>query len=449
MMKDPNFLSSLFFVASTKTASRLETPMNAARCSIPHEHRETSLLFSNSTNFQYHSLTLNELEERFEITRERLTQIMEELRWLRPRGRSWILSTLNVKIGDMVLFPCLVYCKDKNQLVEGEHRWLPARNGYILIKFRWGLVVGKDYPSGRLHILPPYTFTGSSPEAKRKEMVVDGITGEQRSAMQDFLHVVTDKDNTVLDEPKCFGNGLQLNCRSVGNFEASKKSSYLSIHEQVVHENGIALQTRARVVSKEDLETLSQVVQALADSTKAGIKHAIGEWPDVIVAPSTPAFGSVATQGEPATSVKDSGAVLDSDQPFTSVSMQDKVEQPMSAAKSTSNKDTPTYGLVAPEPKAREEATLRKKASNNDAQTSTMSPPTGPATMFNKLQVKTTENGSQGGRQLRDAAPLSQKPVYQKPPSQKKPRNQYQDRKRPGDDERRDGRPSKRRRGHC
>jgi hypothetical protein len=121
----------------------------------------------------------------------------------------------------------------------------------------------------------------------------------------------------------------------------------------------------------------------------------------------------------------------------------------MSAAKSTSNKDTPTYGLVAPEPKAREEATLRKKASNNDAQISTMSPPTGPATMFNKLQVKTTENGSQGGPQLRDAAPLSQKPVYQKPPSQKKPRNQYQDRKRPGDDERRDGRPSKRRRGHC
>jgi hypothetical protein len=267
--------------------------------------------------------------------------------------------------------------------------------------------------------------------------------------MQDFLHVVTDKDNTVSKELKCYNDGLQPNCHSVDNLKATKKSSYLSIHEKVVHEDGIPLQIRARVVSKNDLETLSQVVQASADSAKAGIQHAKRNWPDVIVAPSTPAFGSVATQGEPTTSVKEIGAVLDSDQRFTSASVQNKVEQPLSAAKSTFNKDTPTPGLVAPKPKAREEATLREKASNNDAQTSKTSPQTGPTAMLDRFQVKTTNNSSQGGPQLRDAAPLSQKPVYQKPPSQKKPRNQYQDRKRPGDDERRDGRPSKRRRGHC
>jgi hypothetical protein len=175
MMEDPNVLSSSFFVASMKTASRLENPMDAARCFVPHEH---PLSFSNSTNIQYHRLTLDELEERYEITRERLAEIMKELDWLHPRGRSWISSTRNVEIGDMVLFPWIAYCKDKNQLVRGEHHWLPARGGFILIKFRWGMVVGKDHTTGRLHILPTYTFTGSAPEATRREMVMDGITGE-------------------------------------------------------------------------------------------------------------------------------------------------------------------------------------------------------------------------------------------------------------------------------
>jgi hypothetical protein len=106
---------------------------------------------------------------------------------------------------------------------------------------------------------------------------------------------------------------------------ATKKSSYLSLDEQVIHENGIPFQVRAKVASKEDLAKLLEVVEKSAKHQNSGVQRALDNWRDVV--PSTPAFGSVTTQGKPATSIEDNAAVSDQDK--HSPTVQDKSSQPM------------------------------------------------------------------------------------------------------------------------
>jgi hypothetical protein len=219
--------------------------------------------FTNPANFKYHSL-ITPTERRlmrFEHAREELTVSMEGLDWLEPHDGKWIRSIENVEVGDMILGPYLAFCKDKKQIAQTKYHWLPGRGSYILGKNRWSMVVRKDSSIGRLYMHPTYTFSEMTPDIKREQVLTDESTGETHDAFGDFVHVVTDKDDTVLDEPKCFGNGLQLNCRSVPGCHATKKSSYMSIEEEAIHENGIPFQVKAKVASKEDLAKLLRVLE--------------------------------------------------------------------------------------------------------------------------------------------------------------------------------------------
>jgi hypothetical protein len=211
------------------------------------------------------------------------------------------------------------------------------------------------------------------------------------------VHVVTGKDDTVLDEPKSFENGLQLNCISEPGFHATKKSSYLSLDEQAIHEDGIPFQLRAKVASKEDLAKLLKVVEESAKRQNSGLQRALDNWTDVV--PSTPAFGSVMTQGTLAASIQSNTAVSTQEKPAPSV--QDKSSQPRPAPSFGTNLSTMLN------------AASQHDTSNNHAQTGTTNPPNGPTALnplMGDLRMQSSATASQSHPQLRDKPQLPDKP---------------------------------------
>jgi hypothetical protein len=327
-MEEFEALTRSFLIASMEAAGRLEKRRDLLDADDPADDlgtRKAVYAFTNTADFQYHSLTPRERRlEGFEDAREELADSMEDLDWLDPRTGKWEHSIENAEVGDTILTPFVAFCKDKKQIAPTKHHWLPGRGAHILSKYRWSVVVRKDSSMKRLYMHPTYTFSEMTTEVKREQVLTDESTGETHDAFADFAHVVTDKDNTVPDEPKCFENGLQLNCRSMPGFEATKKSSYMSLDEQAIHEDGIPFQIRAKVASKEDLDVLLKIVEASAKRLKSGLERAIDNWVDVV--PSTPAFGSITTHGNPATSIQNDATVSAQEKPAPSV--QDKPSQP-------------------------------------------------------------------------------------------------------------------------
>ena len=240
------------------------------------------------------------LENNFEVTRDELDYWMRELGWLFPTGRGWLYSTKSAEIGDMVHVPWPVFCKDKNVVVIGDHYWLPSHGGYILVKYRWGMVHNKDR-RGKLHMWFAYTFTNTSMTDKRLEKVEDEDTGEPRPALRDYMHVVTadekNREQVVVDEPLCFEEGLQLNCKSVNGYHAEKKGSFLRLDEVCVHENGTLLQVRAKVVGREEITKLLKAHDAMTKRTKTALERAANTWSET---PTTsPMPGSVVPVSSP------------------------------------------------------------------------------------------------------------------------------------------------------
>jgi hypothetical protein len=243
-----------------------------------------------------------------------------------------------------------------------------------------------------LYMHPTYTFSEMTTEVKREQVLTDESTGETHDAFADFAHVVTDKDNTVPDEPKCFENGLQLNCRSMPGFEATKKSSYMSLDEQAIHEDGIPFQIRAKVASKEDLDVLLKIVEASAKRLKSGLERAIDNWVDVV--PSTPAFGSITTHGNPATSIQNDATVSAQEKPAPSV--QDKPSQP----------EPPRFGAHL---SAMLDVASQHNTPSEYAQAGTANPPNGSTALgplMGDLQMQSTTATSQSHPQFRDKPQL-------------------------------------------
>jgi hypothetical protein len=253
----------------------------------------------------------------------------------------------------------------------------------------------------RLYMHPTYTFSEMTPDVKREQVLTDESTGETHDAFADFVHVVTNKDNTVPDEPKCFENGLQLNCRSMPGVEVTKKSSYMSLDEYAIHEDGIPFQIRAKVASKEDLDVLLKVVEVSAKRTKSGLERAIDNWVDwVDVVPSTPAFGSVATHGNPATSIQNDATVSAQEKPAPSV--QDKSSQP----------EPPRFGAHLSDML---DVASQHNTPSDHAQAGTANPPNGSTALdplMGDLQMQSTATTSQSHPQLRDKPQLPNPKKY-------------------------------------
>lgn len=342
------------------------------------------------------------LKEEFENIREHLYDVMEELGYTRPEGEGWQFSTKHVEVGDTVHFPWLVFCKDRNMIVMGEHDWMPGRAEDILNKYRWGVVIYKDH-CGRLYILPTYTFSHSLLSDKRAETVKDAITGKVRPFFADFMHVVVDDDGTVAEEPLCFENGMQLHCRSVNGFTSSKKGSFLSIHEECIHENGTPFQIRAKVVSKEDIAKLRKVVEASKDRRIAALQRAEANWPGTEIGSAATVLSS--TPATPSKSNQDQSLPR-------STSTQEKLSLPPNF-QAKLNQPLPTSQVPSTEPttvmvplEVDEEAISNVNPSNNPAQTGTSTHHNGPTAMMQGLNMLTATTGRHDRPQLRDAPPL-------------------------------------------
>lgn len=234
----------------------------------------------------------------FERAREELRVAMHELDFDRRTGPNWIRSYADVRVGDMVHYPHVVACKDRNMLATDKHEWLPSLAGDLLVKYRWGIVIAKQ--RGRLLIKPCYTFSHTPRPTFRKNTSLDEVTGEHYHIQRDYVHVVPDEgDNKAVEnEAECFEDGRQLRCRRVDGCFKPIKNCFMSIHETYVLEDGAPIQVRARLVSKEDVAFFRRAHAKSMERTETALQNAETNWIETPVVSTGPDTSRLSTHGD-------------------------------------------------------------------------------------------------------------------------------------------------------